>query len=186
MAEIIKMPKLSDTMTEGVVAKWHKKVGDKVEEGELLAEIETDKATMEFESYEEGILLHVGVAEGEAAVVDSILAVFGSKGEDISSLLNGDTTVEVEEKVAPAVAEKKVATTSIDTSNIKATIIRMPKLSDTMTEGVVAAWHKKVGDKVASGDLLAEIETDKATMEFESYEDGILLHVGVQAGETLR
>ncbi len=188
MAEIVRMPKLSDTMTEGVVAKWHKKVGETVESGELLAEIETDKATMEFESFQDGVLLHQGVGEGETAPVDSILAVFGEKGEDISGLLNGADQPAPEEAKETETEEAAPATdapaATIDVSDVNANIVRMPKLSDTMTEGVVAKWHKKVGDKVASGDLLAEIETDKATMEFESFEDGILLHIGVEEGGT--
>ena len=88
MAEIVFMPKLSDTMTEGVVAEWHKKVGDKVESGDLLAEIESDKATMEFESFQEGVLLHIGTAAGETAPVDSVLAILGEEGEDIKPLLD--------------------------------------------------------------------------------------------------
>lgn len=183
MAEIVRMPKLSDTMTEGVVAKWHKKVGDKVKSGEVLAEIETDKATMEFESFQNGTLLHIGVGEGKGAPVDSILAILGKEGEDISALLAGDAVktsaakeeVKVETKVSAPVAEVKIPDT--------VQIVRMPKLSDTMTEGVVAKWHKKVGDKVKSGELLADIQTDKATMEFESFQDGVLLHIGVQEGK---
>ncbi len=182
MAEIIKMPKLSDTMEEGVVAKWHKKVGDKVQSGELLAEIETDKATMEFESFEDGVLLHIGVEEGKGAPVESVLAIIGEKGEDFSALLNGtDAPVEEKEEVQVEAASALTAE-AIDTSGINANIVKMPKLSDTMTDGVVAKWHKKVGDKVQSGELLAEIETDKATMEFESFEDGVLLHIGVEEG----
>lgn len=186
MAEIVRMPKLSDTMTDGVVAKWHKKVGDKVKSGEILAEIETDKATMEFESFVDGTLLHIGVPEKGTAPVDAVLAIFGEKGEDISALLSGGTTPKMETKkeAAEVVAETKSqpTTKAVDTSNIKAKVVRMPKLSDTMTDGVVAKWHKKVGDKVASGDLLADIETDKATMEFESFEDGYLLHIGIAEG----
>ena len=189
MAEIVKMPKLSDTMTEGVVAKWHKKVGDKVNEGDLLAEIETDKATMEFESFVDGTLLYIGVEEKGAAPVDAVLAILGEKGEDFSALLAGNNNNVVSEKEA-ATPEKTTASSEkttntpqkIDTSGINASVVKMPKLSDTMTEGVVAKWHKKVGDKVASGDLLAEIETDKATMEFESFEDGVLLHIGIEEG----
>jgi pyruvate dehydrogenase E2 component (dihydrolipoamide acetyltransferase) len=186
MAEIVRMPKLSDTMTDGVVAKWHKKVGDKVKSGEILAEIETDKATMEFESFVDGTLLHIGVPEKGTAPVDAVLAIFGEKGEDISALLSGGTAPKMETKkeVVEVVAETKSqpTTKAVDTSNIKAKVVRMPKLSDTMTDGVVAKWHKKVGDKVASGDLLADIETDKATMEFESFEDGYLLHIGIAEG----
>ncbi|HEY0030840.1 MAG TPA: 2-oxo acid dehydrogenase subunit E2 [Bacteroidia bacterium] len=191
MAEIVRMPKLSDTMTDGVVAKWHKKVGDKVKSGEVLADIETDKATMEFESFQNGVLLHVGVQEGKGAPVDSILAILGKEGEDISSLLAGEANksaeakeevtdgkkeeVKAESKKAAPVAEVKIPDT--------VQIVRMPKLSDTMTEGVVAKWHKKVGDKVKSGELLADIQTDKATMEFESFQDGVILHIGVQEGK---
>ena len=192
MAEIVKMPKLSDTMTEGVVAEWHKKVGEFVESGELLAEIETDKATMEFESFQEGTLLHIGVQKGGTAPVDSILAILGEKGEDISALLNqtaAPAAVVAEAKIeAPFVVAAPVASNGAleelkqKASGIKAEIVRMPKLSDTMTEGVVAAWHKNVGDSVNSGELLAEIETDKATMEFESFQDGVLLYKGVEQG----
>lgn len=186
MAEIVRMPKLSDTMTDGVVAKWHKKVGDTVKEGDLLAEIETDKATMEFESFVDGTLLYIGVEEKGTAPVDAVLAIFGKKGEDYSALLNEKTkSTSTAEKVIATPPEKEKQTTTqpkIDTSNIKATIVRMPKLSDTMTDGVVAKWHKKEGDKITSGDLLADIETDKATMEFESFEDGILLYIGIKEG----
>lgn len=191
MAEIVRMPKLSDTMTDGVVAKWHKKVGDKVKSGEVLADIETDKATMEFESFQNGALLYIGVPEGKSAPVDSILAVLGKEGEDISALLAGEAKqsteskeevkegkkeeVKADTKKAAPVAEVKIPDT--------VQIVRMPKLSDTMTDGVVAKWHKKVGDKVKSGELLADIQTDKATMEFESFQDGVLLHIGVEEGK---
>ena len=102
MAEIVRMPKLSDTMVEGVVAEWHKKVGDSVETGDLLAEIETDKATMEFEAFQEGVLLHVGVEKGKAAPVDSILAILGKKGEDIKALLKAESEAAPEPKEEPA------------------------------------------------------------------------------------
>lgn len=189
MAEIIKMPKLSDTMEEGVVAKWHKKVGDKVEDGELLAEIETDKATMEYESFQSGTILHLGVEEGGAAEVDAVLAIVGEDGEDFKALLD-DTRVssngtgETAPVETPVESSSEPPSASIDTSNINAQIIKMPKLSDTMTEGTVAAWIKQVGDKVESGEILAEIETDKATMEFESFEDGTVLYHGVKEGES--
>lgn len=184
MAEIIKMPKLSDTMEEGVVATWHKQVGDFVEDGELLADIETDKATMEFESFQSGTILHHGVKEGEATPVESIMAIIGEKGEDFSALLAGASAPEQpatpKEESTPAVTISK----SIDTSDVNAVIVKMPKLSDTMTEGTVAAWVKNIGDSVESGEILAEIETDKATMEFESFEDGVLLYQGVKDGES--
>ena len=106
MAEVINMPRLSDTMEEGTLAKWFKKVGDDVKEGEILAEIETDKATMEFESFHDGVLLHIGIDEGSTAPVDSIIAVIGSKGEDISSLINGDSIPEVKEEPKVEVKEE--------------------------------------------------------------------------------
>ena len=190
MAEIIRMPKMSDTMTEGVVAKWHKKVGDSVKSGELMAEIETDKATMDYESFNTGTVLYLGVNEGQAVKVNDVLAIVGNKGEDYSALLAGASNAaasggKVEEPKAAASAPAASAAPAIDTSNIKAEIVLMPKMSDTMTDGVIAAWHKKVGDSVKSGELLAEIETDKATMEYESYNTGTLLYIGADAGKAV-
>ncbi len=187
MAIVVTMPRLSDTMTEGVVASWIKKVGDKVSEGDILAEIETDKATMEFESFNAGTLLYVGIQEGETAPVDSLLAIIGNEGEDISALIGGNSTVStpvVETK--SIVVEEELATDSVSVQQLPAgvQIITMPRLSDTMTEGTVASWIKKVGDKVSEGDILAEIETDKATMEFESFYTGTLLHIGIGEGKT--
>ncbi|NNL08448.1 MAG: pyruvate dehydrogenase complex dihydrolipoamide acetyltransferase [Croceitalea sp.] len=187
MAEIINMPRLSDTMEEGTVAKWLKKVGDKIEEGDILAEIETDKATMEFESFHEGTLLHIGIQEGDGAPVDSLLAIIGEEGEDISGLLNGqsDTSETKTEESKESASETNQETTSTESAEIPdgVEIINMPRLSDTMEEGTVAAWLKKVGDNVEEGDILAEIETDKATMEFESFYSGTLLHIGIKEGE---
>lgn len=184
MAEIVRMPKMSDTMEEGVIAVWHKKVGDKVESGELMAEIETDKATMDYESYNDGTVLYLGAEAGEAVAVNGILAIVGEKGEDYKALLNGSADAKEDKtEEAPAKSETKVA--AVDTSSVKAEIVRMPKMSDTMEEGVIAAWHKKVGDKVESGELMAEIETDKATMEYESYNDGTVLYLGAKAGEAV-
>jgi pyruvate dehydrogenase E2 component (dihydrolipoamide acetyltransferase) len=182
MATVITMPRLSDTMTEGTVATWLKKVGDKIKEGDILAEIETDKATMEFESFNEGTLLHIGVQEGETASVDSLLAIIGNEGEDISSLLNGGTApTEAKEEVIATQEELPTSNFQLPT-NVK--VVTMPRLSDTMTDGTVATWLKKVGDKVKMGDILAEIETDKATMEFESFNEGTLLYVGINEGES--
>ena len=194
MAEIITMPRLSDTMTEGVVATWLKKVGDKISEGDILAEIETDKATMEFESFHSGTLLHIGVQEGETAPVDALLAIIGKEGEDISGLLEGKGGASEDKKEEP---KKEEETKNEDKAEPKAEgkkpstelpegvkVVTMPRLSDTMTEGTVATWLKKVGDKVAEGDILAEIETDKATMEFESFNAGTLLYIGIKEGES--
>ena len=188
MAEIVTMPKMSDTMEEGTIAAWHKKVGDTVESGELMAEIETDKATMEYESYHDGVILYLGGSEGDAIAVDGVLAIVGEKGEDYQALLssaaNASSGGSVQEE-APAAPEAAPAE-SIDVSGINAEIVQMPKMSDTMEEGTIAAWHKKVGDTVESGELMAEIETDKATMEYESYHDGTVLYLGAKEGEAVK
>ncbi len=181
MAQIITMPRLSDTMTEGVVATWLKKVGDTIKTGDILAEIETDKATMEFESFHDGVLLHIGIQEGQSAPVDSLLAIIGSAGEDISALLSGGTATETKEEKVVEEAKPTTAAVEIPTG-VK--VVTMPRLSDTMTTGTVATWLKKVGDAVKEGDILAEIETDKATMEFESFNAGTLLYIGVQEGDS--
>jgi len=194
MAEVVKMPKMSDTMTEGVLAKWHKKVGDKVKSGDVLAEIETDKATMDFESYQDGTLLYIGVEEGSAVPVDAVIAVLGKEGEDYKAVLAQDGGAEKKEEkpaeaAAPAKAEDKqpapvaAAAPKVDLSSIPATVIRMPALSDTMTEGVIEKWNFKVGDKVKSDDSLADVATDKATMEVVGYEAGTLLYIGPKEGE---
>ena len=182
MATVITMPRLSDTMTEGTVATWLKKVGDSIKEGDILAEIETDKATMEFESFNSGTLLYIGIQEGEAAPIDALLAIIGKDGEDISALIDGGTTVTSEPtQTAAPIADVTHVKTEIPTG-VK--VITMPRLSDTMTTGTVATWLKKVGDIVKEGDILAEIETDKATMEFESFNAGTLLYIGINEGET--
>lgn len=191
------MPKMSDTMEEGVIANWNVKVGDKVDSGDILAEIETDKATMDMESYEEGTILYIGVEKGDAVPINAIIAVIGEEGEDFQSLLDddgGDSSETEKESPKESVetttpekssTEASETTEEIDTSNIEATIIRMPKMSDTMEEGVIHTWLKKVGDKIAAGDMLAEVETDKATMELEAYEEGTLLYIGVKDGESV-
>jgi pyruvate dehydrogenase E2 component (dihydrolipoamide acetyltransferase) len=196
MAEAILMPRLSDTMTEGVIAAWHKKVGDSVKKGDLLAEVETDKATMELESYKDGTLLHVGADKGQKLQVNDLLAIIGKPGEDITSLVKnpgGSAPAAAPKEEKPA-QESKAAEqpkpapapqSSIDVSKMEEVIL-MPRLSDTMTEGVIAAWHKKVGDAVKKGDVLADIETDKATMELESYKEGKLLFQGAKPGEKIQ
>ncbi|NNL16314.1 MAG: pyruvate dehydrogenase complex dihydrolipoamide acetyltransferase [Flavobacteriaceae bacterium] len=187
MAEIITMPRLSDTMEEGTVASWLKKVGDKVSEGDILAEIETDKATMEFESFHEGVLLHIGVQEGETTKVDELLAIIGDEGEDVSDLLD---STESSTKEEPVKEEANVEITASSSESIEipegVNVVTMPRLSDTMEEGTVASWLKQVGDEVNEGEILAEIETDKATMEFESFNAGTLLYVGLKEGESAK
>ncbi len=187
MAEVILMPRLSDTMTEGVIAAWHKNVGDTVKKGDLLAEIETDKATMELESYQDGVLLHIGTPRGGKLQVNDLLAIFGKQGEDISALIaqnSGGAAPATSAAPAAATTPAPTAASSIDVSAMEEVVL-MPRLSDTMTEGVIAGWHKKVGDTVKKGEVLADIETDKATMELESYKDGILLYQGAKAGEKI-
>ena len=188
MAQIINMPRLSDTMEEGVVAKWLINIGDQIQEGDILAEIETDKATMEFESFHEGTLLHIGVNEGETAAVDTLLAIIGEKDEDISSLLivekptNGQ--LDLVDQIEQTESLDKNLELNEGNTDLNYKVVTMPRLSDTMEEGTVSSWLVNIGDKVEEGDILAEIETDKATMEFESFQEGTLLYIGVKQGET--
>ena len=190
MAQIINMPRLSDTMEEGVVAKWLVNIGDDIKEGDILAEIETDKATMEFESFHEGTLLHIGVKEGETASVDSLLAIVGDKDEDITSLLNNDSKISGQLDLVEQIKETEKSDVNPDNNidlkskNNNFQVIKMPRLSDTMEEGTVSSWLVNIGDQVKEGDILAEIETDKATMEFESFYEGTLLYIGINEGET--
>ena len=190
MAEVILMPRLSDTMTEGVIAAWHKNVGDTVKKGDLLAEIETDKATMELESYQDGVLLHIGTPRCGKLQVNDLLAIFGKAGEDVSALIAQNTGAAnapaqtIETSVAPQTVPAAPAAPTADFSAMEEVVL-MPRLSDTMTEGVIAGWHKQIGDTVKKGEVLADIETDKATMELESYKDGVLLYQGAQAGEKI-
>ena len=193
MAEVILMPRLSDTMTEGVIASWHKKIGEPVKKGDLLAEIETDKATMELESYQNGTLLHIGTPNGGKLQVNDLLAIIGEKGEDITALvaqhLGGGALAPAqpaaEKEAAAPIATQVSGAETIDVAAMEEVVL-MPRLSDTMTEGVIAGWHKKVGDTVKKGDVLADIETDKATMELESYKDGVLLYQGAAAGSVIK
>tara|TARA_A100001015_G_C15035258_1_gene735782 strand:- start:1657 stop:3246 length:1590 start_codon:yes stop_codon:yes gene_type:complete len=186
MAELIKMPRLSDTMEEGTVATWFKKVGDKVEEGEILAEIETDKATMEFESFYEGTLLYIGINENQTAKVDAPLAIIGEPGEDIDSILGNSPKNEIKNDIFIE-EDKSIQIEEVETElDEDVHVISMPRLSDTMEEGTVATWFKKVGDQVEEGEILAEIETDKATMEFEAFYSGNLLHVGLNEGDSAK
>ncbi|MFM7645912.1 MAG: pyruvate dehydrogenase complex dihydrolipoamide acetyltransferase [Sphingomonadales bacterium] len=196
MAEVILMPRLSDTMTEGVIAAWHKKVGDTVKKGDLLAEVETDKATMELESYKDGILLHIGADKGAKLQVNDLLAIIGKAGEDISSLISSANSTGTMDNPDRSSAEKLMPTatttdtqvvgtaTTLDLSKIEEVVL-MPRLSDTMEAGVIASWNKQVGDAVKKGDVLADIETDKATMELESYKNGTLLYIGAKQGEKI-
>ena len=189
------MPRLSDTMEEGVVAKWLVNEGDTIKEGDILAEIETDKATMEFESFHDGVLLHIGIKEGETAAVDTLLAIVGEKDEDISGLLSPSSNSGQLDLVDQINESENLIQNSEDQITLKVIapvlndsfqIVTMPRLSDTMEEGTVSSWLVNVGDVVKEGDILAEIETDKATMEFESFHEGTLLFIGINVGETAK
>jgi pyruvate dehydrogenase E2 component (dihydrolipoamide acetyltransferase) len=209
MAEAIRMPRMSDTMTEGVIVEWHKKVGDKIKPGDLLAEVETDKATMELESYNEGTLLYIGVEKGKSVAVDGILAVVGKEGEDYKPVLDegaknepaqsssnnksAEKNAAKQEEKQTKPAENKSSKVSPKATEAKgatlpegAKVIRMPLLSDTMTEGKVVQWNKKIGDTVKADDAIAEVETDKATMEVVGYEEGTLLYIGVEEGKAAK
>ena len=179
MAELIRMPKMSDTMNEGVIAEWHKKVGDTVKSGDVLAEVETDKATMDLEAYDEGTLLYIGVEKGQSVPIDAVIAIVGAAGEDFQALLNGssdgaaapgtasvapETAAHTADAPTPAGAKTEDTATNLPDANAvsaapaqnaNATVIRMPKMSDTMTEGTIIAWHKKEADTVKAGDVLA-------------------------------
>ncbi|PTS94978.1 pyruvate dehydrogenase [Pedobacter sp. HMWF019] len=197
MAEVVRMPKMSDTMTEGVMAKWHKKVGDKVKSGDVMAEVETDKATMDLESYWDGTILYIGVEEGKAVPVDAVIAVVGKEGEDYKAALEAEgagspaaaPAAEAKTEETPAAPAENKASSGLSEAELTkqgVTVVRMPLLSDTMTEGVIAEWHKKVGDKVKEDDILADVETDKATMEVMGYAEGTLLHIGVEKGQAAK
>ncbi|HRE63845.1 MAG TPA: pyruvate dehydrogenase, partial [Ferruginibacter sp.] len=187
MADVVRMPLLSDTMTEGKIISWNKKVGDSVKSDDVLCEVETDKATMEVVGYIDGTLLYIGVEAGKAAKINEIIAVVGKNGEDYKSLLENTaaSAATITSETAP-----KTETNSTNTAKVElpagAKEIRMPLLSDTMTEGKIVSWNKKVGDAVKSDDVLCEVETDKATMEVVGYEEGTLLWIGTAAGSAAK
>jgi pyruvate dehydrogenase E2 component (dihydrolipoamide acetyltransferase) len=202
MAEVIRMPLLSDTMTEGKIISWNKKVGDTVKADDVLADVETDKATMEVNGYVDGTLLYIGVPAGEAAKINQIIAIVGKEGEDYKSLLDpviaaakpAEGKTEATDKPVTGAAQPKAIPMAIGTQPQTQKVslpagakeIRMPLLSDTMTEGKIVSWNKKVGDFVKADDVLADVETDKATMEVVGYEEGTLLYVGVEAGKAAK
>ncbi len=191
MAEVIRMPLLSDTMTEGKIIAWNKKVGDEVKSDDVLADVETDKATMEVNGYVDGTLLYIGVPAGEAAKVNQIIAIVGKAGEDYKSLLDtssgtGTSSTVVAPTVGPTTNPAPSVAPAAISLPVGAKEIRMPLLSDTMTEGKIISWNKKVGDFVKSDDVLADVETDKATMEVVGYEEGTLLYIGVEAGNAAK
>ncbi len=186
MAEVIRMPLLSDTMTEGKIVKWNKKLGDKVKSDDVLADVETDKATMEVVGYADGILLYLGVPEGKAAQVNEIIAIVGKEGEDISALLSTNQQTAAQQPAVVPATPQPLPSTELTADQKAATVIRMPLLSDTMTEGKIVKWNKNIGDKVKSDDAIADVETDKATMEVVGYADGTLLYIGLKEGEAAK
>ena len=200
MAEVIRMPLLSDTMTEGKIVAWNKKVGDKVKADDVLADVETDKATMEVNGYVDGTLLYIGVPAGEAAKINQIIAIVGKAGEEYMHLLdaeqlavgNGQVVIGNEQleketkKDEPVIGSQSSSVLAPVSLPAGAKEIRMPLLSDTMTEGKIVTWNKKVGDHVKADESLADVETDKATMEVVGYEEGTLLYIGVEAGSAAK
>jgi pyruvate dehydrogenase E2 component (dihydrolipoamide acetyltransferase) len=184
MAEVIKMPLLSDTMKEGKIAAWLKKVGDTVKSDDVLAEVETDKATMEVMGYVDGELLYIGVEAGSSALIDQVICIVGKKGEDISGLINNQLKSNAPLNT-PSVIEPLANTASKVVLPKELTIVQMPLLSDTMKEGKIATWLKQIGDTIKNDDVIAEVETDKATMEVIGYADGILLYKGAEAGSSV-
>lgn len=206
------MPLLSDTMKEGVIAGWNKKVGDEVKADDVIAEVETDKATMEVTPYVDGTLLYIAADKGQGVPVNGIMAIIGKPGEDFQSILDGEKSATPaaaasqaasaqatpaqpaapQQPAAPAPAQNAAPAAPVAEAPKAAanpgdaTVVRMPLLSDTMKEGKIVAWHKKVGDAIKSDDVIAEVETDKATMEVMPYADGTLLYIGVKEGDAAR
>ena len=187
MAIKIEMPKLSDTMEEGVIAKWNVKEGDKVEAGDIIAEVETDKATMDVEAFDAGTVLKIVPAEGDSVPLGGLIAVLGEEGEDISDIVDGgssDASASEDESTdeADESSSDEAPAEEYTGSAIK---IEMPKLSDTMEEGIIAKWNVQEGDKVEAGDIIAEVETDKATMDVEVFDAGTVLKIVPGEGDAV-
>ncbi len=189
MATPIQMPALSPTMKEGKIVKWLKKEGDKVSSGEAIAECETDKSNLEIEAYDDGYLLKIVVAEGEMATVGAPIAIIGAKGEKVDGAGGKPAApaaapkAEAPKAAAPAPAPSAPAAQPAATGGGEGIAIQMPALSPTMTEGKLVKWLKKEGDKVSSGQAIAEVETDKSNLEVEAYDDGVLARIVVQEGQ---
>jgi pyruvate dehydrogenase E2 component (dihydrolipoamide acetyltransferase) len=189
MATPIQMPALSPTMKEGKIVKWLKKEGDKVSSGEAIAECETDKSNLEIEAYDDGFLLKIVVAEGEMATVGAPIAIIGAKGEKVDGAGGKPAApaaapkAEAPKAAAPAPAPSAPAAQPAASGGGDGIAIVMPALSPTMTEGKLVKWLKKEGDKVSSGQAIAEVETDKSNLEVEAYDDGVLARIVVQEGQ---
>jgi pyruvate dehydrogenase E2 component (dihydrolipoamide acetyltransferase) len=185
MATPIQMPSLSPTMKEGKIIKWLKKEGDKVSSGEAIAEVETDKSNLEVEAYDDGVLLQIVVPEGEMATVGAPIAYLGAKGEKVPA--GGKPAAAAAPAAAPAAppapAAKPAPAPAAASGGGEGIPVQMPALSPTMKEGKIVRWLKKEGDKVSSGEAIAEVETDKSNLEVESYEDGTLAKIVIGEGE---
>ncbi|RKG69219.1 pyruvate dehydrogenase complex dihydrolipoamide acetyltransferase [Corallococcus sp. CA054B] len=188
MATPIQMPSLSPTMKEGKIVKWLKKVGDKISSGDAIAEVETDKSNLEVEAFDDGYLIEIAVPEGEVATVGSPIGFLGAKGEKATGgapSAPAPQKAEAPKAAAPAAAPKppEQAPAPAASGAGEGIAILMPSLSPTMAEGKIVKWLKKEGDKVSSGDAIAEVETDKSNLEVEAYDDGTLARITVQAGD---
>ncbi|NRD54328.1 pyruvate dehydrogenase complex dihydrolipoamide acetyltransferase [Corallococcus sp. AB030] len=187
MATPIQMPSLSPTMKEGKIVKWLKKVGDKISSGDAIAEVETDKSNLEVEAFDDGYLIQIAVPEGEVAAVGSPIGFLGAKGEKATGgapSAPAPQKAEAPKAAAPAAAKPPEQAPAPAASGAGEGIaILMPSLSPTMTEGKIVKWLKKEGDKVSSGDAIAEVETDKSNLEVEAYDDGTLARITVRDGD---
>lgn len=183
--EVLGMPALSPTMTQGNIAKWRKKEGEKIEVGDILCEIETDKATLEFESLEEGFLAKILVPEGSKDVpVGQPIAITVEDENDIQNVpasMGGESRVEEKKPTHQDVTDERKpesTSTTVNASKLPPhVLLEMPALSPTMNQGNISKWRKQEGDKIEVGDILCEIETDKATLEFETLEEGYLAKI---------
>jgi pyruvate dehydrogenase E2 component (dihydrolipoamide acetyltransferase) len=184
------MPSLSPTMKEGKIVKWLKKVGDKVSSGEAVAEVETDKSNLEIEAYDDGVLLQISVPEGGTAQVGAPIAFIGAKGEKVDAGTSAAPASAPPKPSAPAPAPAPAAPApaapAAAAGGGEGIPIPMPSLSPTMTEGKIVKWMKKVGDKVSSGEAIAEVETDKSNLEIEAYDDGTLAKIVVGENQTAK
>jgi pyruvate dehydrogenase E2 component (dihydrolipoamide acetyltransferase) len=191
-AKPIQLPSLSPTMKEGKIVKWHKKVGDKVSSGEAIAELETDKSNLDIEAYDDGILLQIVVGEGETALVGAPIAYVGAKGDKVEGAPAASSPAPAAPKAetpaapkAPAPAPAAAPAAAPAGGGGEGIPVLMPNLSPTMKEGKIVKWNKKVGDKVSSGEAIAEVETDKSNLDIEAYDDGTLAKIVVEAGQSV-
>ncbi|NBD10676.1 pyruvate dehydrogenase complex dihydrolipoamide acetyltransferase [Corallococcus silvisoli] len=183
MATPIQMPSLSPTMKEGKIVKWLKKEGDKISSGDAIAEVETDKSNLEVEAYDDGYLIQIAVPEGEVATVGAPIGYLGAKGEKVTGGAPVAAAPAAPKAEAPAAKPPEQAPAPAASGAGEGLAILMPSLSPTMKEGKIVKWLKKEGDKVSSGDAIAEVETDKSNLEVEAYDDGTLARITVKEGD---